>query len=73
MLSSRGVNDDRSAGFLPEFRMAGWADDAWPSKRIQNQAAHPALPKTRGGHMFQVSWIPIAIAILQVIKEQMEE
>lgn len=53
--------------------MAGWIEKNELSKRTQTQAAHPALSKTRGGHMFQVSWIPIAIAILQVIKEQMEE
>ncbi|MBD5646106.1 MAG: hypothetical protein HDQ89_00260 [Desulfovibrio sp.] len=63
--------DDNPAGFLPWSSLVEGAYQAWRPAETKNHAALPVPLKIQGKTMFQ--WIPVAIAVLRVIKESMDE
>lgn len=56
---------------MPRAKLVEWPHKAWQPTETENHAALPVPLKTEEEAMIQ--WIPVAIAVLQVIKECMDE
>lgn len=56
---------------MPRAKLVEWPHKAWPPTETENHAALPVPLKIEEEIMLQ--WIPVAIAVLQVIKESMDD
>ena len=56
---------------MPRAKLVEWPHKAWQPTETENHAALPVPLKTEEKNLIQ--WIPVAIAVLQVIKESMDD
>ncbi|MBD5416856.1 MAG: hypothetical protein HDR50_04190 [Desulfovibrio sp.] len=52
-------------------KLVEWPHKAWQPTETENHAALPVPLKTE--EKTKIAWIPVAIAVLQVIKESMDD